>query len=184
MKSDYSFESFGKQDYKLGFIQEHVEMIAYCLVCFFVPFFIGHPQQVVGVAVNAALVLAALNLKSVKVLPVIILPSLAVLSRGVIFGPFTYFLVLMIPFIWLGNTILVYAFKRFAVDQKKNKVLALVIGAAAKTAFLFSAAFVLFKIGALPAIFLTTMGLFQLYTALAGGALALGIHTIKKKLQI
>jgi hypothetical protein len=73
--------------------------------------------------------------------------------------------------------ILVYAFKRFEM----NKGLTLVVGAGLKTLFLFASAFVLVRMGVLPAIFMTTMGLFQLYTAIAGGAIALGIHQIKKK---
>ena len=171
-------EYLNKQDYKLGFLQENIEMVVYSIVCFFVPFLMGHPQLVVGVIVNAALVMAGLNLRSYKLLPVIILPSLGVLSRGIIFGPFTIFLVYMIPFIWIGNSILVLAFKYFNL----NKWLTLGIGAAMKTAFLFLAAFVLVKIGVLPALFLTTMGLFQFYTAVAGGVLALGGQAIKKRL--
>lgn len=178
------FEFVKKQDYKLGFIQENVELLIYSLICFFVPFILGHPQWIVGVLVNAALVLAALNLKSYKMLPVILIPSLAVLSRGVIFGPFTYLLVFMIPFIWIGNSILVYLFKKLHVDKKMNRFVVLGIGAAAKTLFLFTAAFIFFKLGVLPAVFLTTMGLLQLYTAIAGGMLAIGVQELKKKLII
>lgn len=170
-------EYLNKQDYKLGFIQENVEMVIYSVICFFAPFFIGHPQIVVGVIVNAALVMAGLNLKNYKTLPVIIMPSLGVLSRGLIFGPFTIFLVYMIPFIWIGNAILVYSFK----FSKLNKWANLVLGSAVKTAFLFTAALLLVNLGVLPGLFLTTMGIFQLYTALIGGIAAITIHTIKKR---
>ena len=174
-------EYLNKQDYKFGFLQENIEMIVYSVVCFFVPFFIGHPQLVVGIVVNAALVLAALNLRSYKLLPVIMLPSLAVLSRGMIFGPFTMFLIYMIPFIWIGNFILVFTIKQLALNKKINRFVSLGIGAGAKALFLFIIAFTLVKIDFLPALFLTTMGIMQLYTAIAGGLLAFGVHGVKKK---
>ena len=174
-------EYLNKQDYKFGFLRENIEMVVYSFVCFFVPFFIGHPQWIVGIVVNASLVLAALNLRSYKLLPVIILPSLAVLSRGLIFGPFTIFLVYMIPFIWIGNFILVFAIKKLALNKKINKFVSLGIGAIAKALFLFIITFSLVKIGFLPAVFLTAMGIMQLYTAIAGGLLALGVHRIKKR---
>ena len=61
-----NIEYLNKQEYKFGFVQENVEMVVYSVVCFFVPFFIGHPQLIVGIIVNASLVLAALNLRSYK----------------------------------------------------------------------------------------------------------------------
>jgi hypothetical protein len=170
-----------KQGYKFGFLQENIEMVVYSFVCFFVPFLIGHPQWIVGIVVNASLVLAALNLRSYKLLPVIMLPSLAVLSRGMIFGPFTIFLVYMIPFIWIGNFILVFAIKKLTLNKKINRFFSLGIGAVAKALFLFAAAFIMIRVGFLPAVFLTAMGLMQLYTAIAGGLLAFGIHRIKKR---
>ena len=171
-----------QQEYKLGFIQENIEMISYSAVCFFVPFLIAHPQMVVGVIVNAALVLAALNLKSYKALPIMFLPSLGVLARGAIFGPFTIFLVYMIPFIWVGNVLLVYAIKEFNLKRKINRFVSLGIAAGIKTLFLFSAAFIMVKTGFIPALFLTAMGLMQLYTAVAGGIIAFGVHAAKKRL--
>ena len=176
-------EYLNKQEYKFGFLQENIEMVVYSVICFFVPFFIGHPQWVVGIIVNASLVLAALNLRSYKLLPVIMLPSLAVLSRGLIFGPFTIFLLYIIPFIWIGNFILVWAIKEFNLKRKMNRFISLGIGAGIKVLFLFGAAFIMIKIGFLPAVFLTAMGIMQLYTAIAGGLLAFGINGIKKKVM-
>lgn len=173
-------KSFNLQDYRLSFLQENIETISYSLICFLVPFFIGHPQMAVGILVNTALVLAALNVRSYKILPVIILPSLGVMSRGMIFGPFTVFLLIMAPFIWIGNSILVYSFKKLMLEIKMSKWAALFIGAFTKTAFLFSAAFVLVKMGYVPAPIMNSMGLMQLYTALIGGTIALSIHQTKK----
>ena len=176
------FEYIYKQDYNIKNIQENVEMVVYSAVCFFIPFLLAHPQLLVGSIVNASLILAAFNLKSYKMLPVIMIPSLGVLTKGLIFGPFTIFLIYMIPFIWIGNSILVYAFKKLHLHRKVNKWVTLVIGTLAKTAFLFGAAFVLVKVGVLPAMFLTAMGLLQLYTALLGGVIAFSIQGIKKRI--
>ena len=169
------------QEYPLTYIQENIELVIYSLICFFVPFLMGKPQLVVGTIVNASLILATLNLKFYKLLPIIILPSLAVLTKGLIFGPFTIFLAYMIPFIWIGNALLVFTFKKFNLQKKLNKWITLLFASAFKTAFLFSIAYLFIKIGILPAVFLTAMGLFQFYTAIMGGILAFSIHSVKKK---
>lgn len=169
------------QDYALSSAYENVELVIYSALCFFVPFFMGHPQYIVGVAVNAALITAALNLKSWKLLPVIMLPSLAVVSRGVIFGPWSIFLVYMIPFIWVGNSILVLSFKHFRLGKKYSYFTTLLMGAGFKSAFLFASALILYKLSIVPAVFLISMGLLQLGTALIGGAAAYGIHQAKKQ---
>ncbi|MBW2992117.1 hypothetical protein KY345_02775 [Candidatus Woesearchaeota archaeon] len=172
------------QDYVLGNAAEYFELIIYAGVSFFLPLLMGHPQIVVGIVVNAMLITSALNLKGYKLWPVILLPSLGVLSRGIIFGPFTIFLVYMIPFIWIGNAILVYAFKIMKLHMKINYIFTLVAGAGLKTGFLFLSAFVLFKLGIIPVIFLTSMGLMQLWTALGGGIAAAGVHYTKKRLSV
>lgn len=174
--------SLNKQEYNLSFIQENIETIAYSALVFLVPFMIGHPQFLVGTLVNAALILGALNVRNYKLLPIVMLPSIAVLSKGLIFGPFTIFLVYLIPFIWASNFIIVLMFKKFNLDMGFNKWISLGAAALLKAAFLFLAAFIMIKLSVLPALFLTTMGLFQLYTALAGGVLAFAIHAGKKKL--
>lgn len=180
---DNNFEFAKKEEYKFWLRHENVEMIAYSIICFFLPFLIGHPQQIVGVLVNTMLILSAMNLKGYRLLPVIIAPTLGVFARGMIFGPFTIFLAYMIPFIWVGNFILVYAFQKLKVQKKINYWITLAVGALAKTAFLFTIAYLLVNVGVIPVLFLTTMGLFQLYTAVAGGIIAIGIQTARKKIS-
>jgi hypothetical protein len=179
MKQDYEVANL--QEYSLGNLHQHVEMTIYTLICFFIPFFIGHPQIVVGVIVNAALVLAALNLKGYKLLPVIIAPSLGVLAKGLLFGPFTIYLLYMIPFIWIGNTILVFSFKWIKLRLGKNYLSTLIAGAGLKSGFLFLSALLLYKLGIIPVVFLAAMGIMQLYTALGGGAAAYIVHNAKKR---
>jgi hypothetical protein len=146
-----------------------IQMLALSALGFLIPFGIGHPQAIVGVLVNAFIIRAALTLPKDKALPVIFTPTLGVLARGLMFGPFTFFVVFMMPFIWAGNYILLWAFSR-----KKNFVGTLFLSSAAKAGFLYGSAFMLYSAGIVPELFLTTMGVFQLTTALAGGILVLG----------
>jgi len=153
-----------------------MHFFAYSAIVFLVPFFMGHPQLLVGSVVNAALFLAAFNMKFRETLPVILLPSIAVLTKGLIFGPYTIFLIIMMPFIWLGNSIIVYLFKYLHMEKNVNSIYSGIIASVSKVAFLFLSALVLYKASLIPIIFLTTMGLFQLYTALIGLTAALAIN--------
>ncbi|MBW2977799.1 hypothetical protein KY331_03055 [Candidatus Woesearchaeota archaeon] len=172
------------QDYVLSNAHQYFEMVVYTAVCFFIPLFIGHPQIVVGIVVNSLLIASALNVKGYKLLPVIISPALGAITRGVLFGPFTIFLLYMIPFIWIGNAILVFSFKFFKLRLKKNYWITLILGSLLKAGFLFSVAWILYSLGVIPVIFLTAMGMMQLTTAIFGGIAAYGFQAVKKKLTI
>lgn len=170
------------------------------ILSFFVPFGLGHPQWLVGTIVNACLFLTAIYLPKKYFLPVAVLPSLGVLSRGLIFGPLTMFLVYFLPFIWLGNLILIAVFKKVFSGEKflkvKNKafnfvnikyILSLFSASAAKFLFLLIIANVYFSFSIVPKVFLSSMGLNQLATALAGGLLSFivfKIATFKNSLKI
>ncbi len=166
------FKNIFEYEYKYNYI----ETFLYGTLAFLIPLFFGHPQVVVGTVINALLIVSALNLKWYKVMPIILLPSLGALTRGALFGPFTMFLVYMIPFIWIGNSILVLVFKKL----KLNYFFTLVIGAGLKALFLFLSAVVLFKLNLVPVIFLTAMGIMQFITALSGGVVAYGMHLTRK----
>jgi hypothetical protein len=182
MEYKYMTKISNLQDYALSNFNEYFEMAIYSTVCFFLPFMLAHPQFLVGTMVNAMLITAALNIKGYKLLPVIILPAIGVLTAGLIFGKATIFLVYLLPFIWAGNAILVYTFKIMNLHMKKNYLFTLATGAALKSGFLFLSALILFKLGAIPALFLTAMGTLQLTTALSGGAAAYMLHYAKKRL--
>ena len=141
------------------------------VAAFFAPFLIGHPQWLVGTIVNTGLFLSAIFLPKRYILPAIIFPSLGVLARGIVFGPFTPFLAYFLPFIWLGNLILILVFKRAGF----------VAGALAKFLFLFLIASIYVELNFAPAVFLQAMGLNQLATAMAGGLLALLILKVYGK---
>lgn len=145
---------------------------------FLVPFFLGHPQWLVGTIVNVCLFSAVIFLPKKFFLPLIIFPSLGVLARGVVFGPFTPFLIYFLPFIWLANLILILVF-RGLTSQKSLKVfkevrplVAVFIAATAKYLFLFTTAFIYFRLDFVPGAFLQAMGTNQLFTALSGGLIS------------
>jgi hypothetical protein len=166
------YKSIFKYEYKYNYI----ETFLYTFVSFLIPLLIGHPQIIVGIIVNSMLIMGALNLKGIKILPIIIAPSLGALTRGLLFGPFTMYLVFLIPVIWIGNFLLVLSFKKL----KMNYFNKLMIGSITKSVFLFLIAFAMFKFGFIPVIFLTAMGIVQFGTALGGGALAFGLKFLRK----
>jgi len=163
--------------------QKVIELVAYSLIAFFIPFFIGHPQLLVGTMVNATLILSSVYLKRNFLLPVIFMPSIAVLSRGLIFGPFTIFLVYFVPFIWVGNFMLVAFFKGLYLKNKTNYFITLLSGSFAKAFFLFLIALLFFKLNLIPEIFLTTMGTMQFTTAILGGITAFAIIKSREKIK-
>lgn len=154
-------------------------------LAFCAPFLLGHPQWFVGTIVNAVLFLSAIFLPKKLYLPIIIFPSLGVLARGIVFGPFTSFLVYFLPFIWLGNLILIVLFKKVFEGEKEFKIKGRVIdfintkyvfavfcAATAKFLFLLVVSNIYLGTGIAPKIFVSTMGLNQLATALAGGLIS------------
>ncbi len=164
--------------------QQVIELVAYSFIAFFIPFFVGHPQLLVGTAVNMALILSSVYLKRNFLLPVIFMPSIAVLSRGLIFGPFTIFLVYFIPFIWIGNSILALFFKGLYLKNKTNYFVTLLSGSFAKAFFLFMIALLLFKLNLIPEIFLKTMGILQFTTAILGGIVAFAVIKSRERINI
>jgi len=151
-------------------------------VSFFIPFFIGHPQWVVGAIVNAGLFLSAIFFSKKYFLPIAIFPSLGVLARGLVFGPFTPLLIYFLPFVWLGNIILIQIFLfLFSVNKEGVYFYSVFFASAVKFVFLFLIANIYFKLSIVPALFLQTMGLNQLATALAGGLLSFLIFKLYGK---
>ena len=104
------------------------------------------------------------------------LPSVAVLARGLIFGPYTVYLLYTLPFIWIGNSILVYSIKRLYLSAGVNKYLSLILSIGAKVLVLYASAMALIALGVLPKIFATSMGMLQLLTAVLGCVLALSVQ--------
>ena len=145
-----------------------IEMLALGFLGFLIPFVVGAPQIVVGILVNALIIRSALSLQSYKTLPIIFTPSLGALMQGMLFGPMNYFLAFMMPFIWTGNALLIYAFKK-KLKNRYSYFLTLALASIGKAGLLYAAAFMLFSANFIPAIFLSAMGVMQLITAVLGG---------------
>lgn len=161
------------------FIQkyENIELILYSFAVFLIPLLISHPQMLTGTMVNAFLIMAALHFKGWKAAPIVILPSIAAVLSGMLFGPFTIFIVYMMPVIWIGNFVLIYLFKYLHMIRNLNYWTALGGSAIAKSALLFGAALLFVNFNIVPAAFLTAMGILQLGTAIAGGIVAFGMRS-------
>jgi hypothetical protein len=161
--------------YVSEYMHENLRVYAYFFIGFLVPFTLGHPQLLVGSVVNMVLILSALQFGFKKTLPLLFAPSLGILARGLVFGPFTPFLVVMLPFIWVANALLVLAVSKLNRERKNNYWITLSAGVGVKSGFLFSSAYTLVSLSILPPLFLATMGLDQVMTAIIGGIAAFGI---------
>lgn len=181
MKNEYVNKIYNESLFDVSIIEENIQMIFYSFLAFFLPFVLGHPQWLVGIIVNAYLILGATYLKGHKLLPVILLPSLGVMTAGLIFGAYTIFLAYLIPFIWVGNAIYAYSYKHLQF-VKINKIISVVGASGLKFIFLFLSALLLVSLGIIPAMFLTAMGMLQLVTALAGGIVAVGLIKGREKM--
>lgn len=139
------------------------------LLSFVISFSFEGSQWLVGTVVNFTLFASASLFSYPAFLPFIILPSTATLARGLIFGHFTPFLLYFLPFIWLGNLILVLTFKKFS--QRFGDFWAMGLAGFLKFLMLFLASRFLFRLNLVPPVFLTVMGINQLITAFSGGFL-------------
>lgn len=146
------------------------------LIGFLLPFLVAGPQWLTGTLVNALLFFGSTTLSRKKLFPLVVFPSVGAVLHGVLFGPFTLFLVYMLPFIWMGNGIFVLLARLLA--NKLPSVFRLAIAAVSKAIFLFFLASLLYQNRLVPLMFLKAMGTLQLATALAGGMLVLAAHRL------
>ena len=180
--TSYVNELVNKRMYVTPEVLEYVEYAGLALIALLVPLLFRHPQLLVGSVVNFMLIMAAVNVRGwKKIVSLILLPSVAAVAGGYLFGPFTIFLIYMMPFIWVSNAILVFVFKSLYVSKRKNYLLTLPLAAGLKASFLFGIALLLFNLSVLPQMFLIAMGLVQLATALIGGLMAFSVSIVYRK---
>lgn len=168
-------EQIQKQEVKHILLNENLQVAGIYLLSFSIPFLLKQPQLLIGSIINFILIFSVSKYNIKKIIPVLFLPSIASLLNGVLFGHFTIYLAYLIPFIVISNLIYVLSFKYI-----KIKYLNVCVAALLKACFLFSCAYILFNTIHIPEIFLTTMGLIQLYTALIGGLFAFTLLNYKK----
>ncbi|MCX7881383.1 MAG: hypothetical protein N2482_02660 [Patescibacteria group bacterium] len=139
----------------------------YIITTIFITLFLNHQQIIVGTIVNSLLFFTALNIDKKYHLIVAVFPSIVAVFQGLLFGKLTIFLLYFLPFIWMGNYLLMIIPQKL-VDYK---ILNFIIAPIIKASFLFLIAnfYVHFKI--VPKMFLQAMGVFQLITALLGAGL-------------
>ncbi len=176
-----TMEVLDSRVFRLGEKFEWAEFLFLGFLAFLIPFLVGNPQLLVGTLVNAFLVVASLNLDAKKVVSIALLPSLGAIARGVLFGPFTFALVFMVPFIWAGNFLLILTMKYLFGEKKVNYLLSLGAGALLKAGLLFGSAYLLLQFGLVPALFLTAMGIVQLVTSVGGGIAAFTVWKLSAR---
>ena len=164
-----AFATLEKREFAYSSERDFIQLIVFSALAFSIPLFFPQPQLLTGLLVNSFLVFAALGMKGKGVLPVIMLPSIGALANGLLFGPFTFLLVFMAPFIWMGNFALVFGIKRFSGEKGFWRAGA--VSAFLKAGMIFVPAYLLYAAGVLPEIMLIPMGAIQLATALGGVAL-------------
>jgi hypothetical protein len=126
-----------------------------------------HNQWITGTIVNALLFLAVWRVGIVNAMLVAVLPSSIALVRGLLPAP----MAALIPYIILSNIILIASF--YAL--KKYPLAGIISASLAKFIFLFViASFFIEAVGPL----LVMMQWPQLFTALAGGLIAMGVMKI------
>jgi hypothetical protein len=165
------YATLDKREYECDARLDLLSLVGFSFLAFAIPFLFPHPQAVTGVLVNAFLVVAALSMKGRSVLPVILLPSVGALANGLLFGPLTIFLVYLIPFIWIGNFLLVFGIKRLAHEGGLGYWASGIASSVVKAAAIFLPAYGLHLAGLLPEALLVPMGILQAGTALAGVAI-------------
>jgi hypothetical protein len=145
-------------------------------LAFLIPFLISGPQLLTGTLVNCLLILGVKFVDKKNHLFLSILPSIAAVLNGLVFGKFTIFLVYFLPFIWLSNFTLIKLILYF--KEKSPLLLSIFFSVIIKSFILYSVALIYFKLRFVPEIFLTAMGIFQLITGWLGGLVFLGINRI------
>ena len=184
---------------------EIIQALIIAIIAFLVPTFLGelltaifgktsaisiNSQLIIGSIVNTMLVISALNIRGwAKVLPILTMPSVSTIFSGYVFKSASVFLVYMIPAIWIGNFILVFAFKYFTFKLGKPYILSAIIGIIGKVAIIYGS-FMLLKVcnvfpTPLVAKLQNAMSIIQLITATIGCTLGYCIYLCeKRKMQI
>lgn len=174
-KRERDIDVFGTDDSVIStvrFVDSSAFFWGMLLFIFALPFFVPGVQLVTGTIVNATLIVGAVLLKGEKPYYLVFLPAIAQIASGLLFGPFSIFLAYLLPFIWLGNAVMVYGFKEFHIGRKINFFAVLAGSSALKAALIFGFALALSNFGLVPQAVLSAMGALQLVTAVAGGILA------------
>jgi len=161
-------------------IKENKELFLYAVALFVMPLFPLN-QLVAGTIINALLIKTAITYKSKKVFLLSVIPSTAALAGGFLFSNLANQLLLMLPFIWLGNLAIMFLMKNLYLKKHKEFFYSALFSGTAKTILLFSAAALLLSQSLVPALFLTMFGVSQFITVEAGAVLVAIANYIAKE---
>lgn len=180
---------------------EFIQTVIIAILAFLVPTFLAqlinivfgaesmianNSQIIVGSVVNTLLVISALNLKGwSKTIFVVTMPSISTIMSGYIFKSASIYMVWMIPAIWIGNFILIFAFKYLMLANGKNYFVAAITGIICKVIVIFGFFTILKALNVFPEKIVSklqnAMSLIQLITATIGCLIAFGIYKIEKQ---
>jgi hypothetical protein len=149
------------------------------IALFLTPLVFDQPQIIVGSLVNFLLIYIALNFRKAQLLPAIFLPSLAALLRGSLLGNLTPALLVLMPFIWIANAILIGSIRALVFKNIGLKA-SLFIAALLKSLALLMMAFIVVEAMGLNEALLVAMGPIQLLTATFGGIMYLIVQRAEK----
>ncbi len=194
-------EVINKRVKEFSKIADSIQTIVIFLLALLVPTFLGqliktlfgaqsvitqNSQLIVGSIVNTALIITAINLKGwKKILGVVTMPSISTILSGYVFKSASVYMAYMIPAIWIGNFVLVYAYKLVMLSKGKNYFLAGIAGIVTKV-FVISTGFILLKsLNIFPEKLVSTlqvaMTTTQLITASIGMFIAFAIYKLENK---
>jgi hypothetical protein len=149
------------------FIARHemIKVFALCFAIFLVPLLFSQ-QLVAGTLVNAMLIYSALRIRGSWSYAPAIIPSIAAMLAGILFGV-AHAVLIMLPFIWIGNIALIFMMK-----SMKDYAKSLATAAAVKTAILSVSVLALVTFAGVPSALIAGFTYLQLVTAISGGILA------------
>lgn len=183
-EAGFGYAATERAKYEFAFGNESAAIFALTFAAIVVPIMLhaqAFPNQLIaGTLVNALLAGSALYVSFKKSLPIILLPSLAALASGLVFGGFTVFLAYLVPFIWLGNAVYVYSIKNLKILRKISYAPSLLAASLLKAFAIALPTFALIALGIVPQAFLVPMSVVQFATAAAGGAIAGTALLVKK----
>jgi hypothetical protein len=147
------------------FSNENKTVLLYGISLFIFPM-IFTQQLIVGTIVNALLINSAITIRTKKVFLLALIPSIAVVSGGVLFGGLSSQIILMMPFIWIGNGALMYFTRKLFVKKKISYFKSSATSAAIKVLILSIASIVLFTLEIVPEQFVIMFGALQIVTVI------------------
>ncbi|MFA5931031.1 MAG: hypothetical protein WC821_01835 [archaeon] len=157
---------------------ENKELLVYLLALFTIPL-LPLNQLIVGTLVNALLIKSAIDYNTKKVFLLALVPSIAVITGGILFGNLTPQLLLILPAIWISNFTLMFFTRSFHKKAKMDFFKSAILSSTIKTTILFIVSIILFTLNLVPVIFLTMFGIIQFVTAISGAIVVL----ISKKIK-